>query len=89
MMAYKKEMTAHNTPTAIGDGQSYQSINNDSITDTDENSNSFDENFYDYRLEMIRMMDKSYMPTISMTELYNTVYEAKQPLIDGILHTGT
>ena len=38
---------------------------------------------------MIRMMDKSYMPTISMTELYNTVYEAKQPLIDGILHTGT
>ena len=89
MMAYKKEMTAHNTPTAIGDGQSYQSINNDSITDTDENSNSFDENFYDYRLEMIRMMDKSYMPTISMSELYNTVYEAKQPLIDGILHTGT
>lgn len=89
MMAYKKEMTAHNTPTAIGDGQSYQSINNDSITDADENSNSFDENFYDYRLEMIRMMDKSYMPTISMTELYNTVYEAKQPLIDGILHTGT
>ena len=88
-MGYKKEMTVPNTPTAIGEGQSYQSINNDSITDADENSNSFDENSYDYRLEMIRMMDKSYMPTISMTELYNTVYKAKQPLIDGILHTGT
>ena len=88
-MGYKKEMTVPNTPTAIGEGQSYQSINNDSITDADENSNSFDKNSYDYRLEMIRMMDKSYMPTISMTELYNTVYKAKQPLIDGILHTGT
>ena len=46
-MAYKKEMTVPKTPTAIGEGQSYQSINNESITDADENSNSFDENLYD------------------------------------------
>ena len=35
-MGYKKEMTVPNTPTAIGEGQSYQSINNDSITDADD-----------------------------------------------------
>ena len=29
------------------------------------------------------------LETISMTELYDTVYPSKPPLIDGLLYTGT
>jgi len=31
----------------------------------------------------------NYLETISMTELYDTVYQSKPPLIDGLLYTGT
>ena len=34
-------------------------------------------------------MDKSYLKTVSMNELYETTYESKQPLIDGLLYAGT
>lgn len=35
------------------------------------------------------MMDKSYLKTISMKELYETVYESKPPLVDGLLSVRT
>ena len=38
---------------------------------------------------MWRMTDPAYLKTVSMTELYETVYESKPPLIDGLLNTGT
>ena len=38
---------------------------------------------------MLKMSDASYLPTISMTELYNTIYQSKPPLIDGLLYPGT
>jgi len=38
---------------------------------------------------MIRQMDPSYLKTVTMTELYNTVFQSKPPLIDGLLYPGT
>ena len=87
--ANKNEMTALNTPTAIGDGQSSQKCTANSIADWDENFNSFEKGFEELQKEMLLMMDKSYLKTVSMNELYETTYESKPPLIDGLLYAGT
>ena len=34
-------------------------------------------------------MDPSYLKTVSMTELYDTVFQSKPPIIDGLLYPGT
>ena len=40
--------------------------------------------------ELVRQMtDPSYLPTISMTQLYDQVYRARPPLIDNLLYPGT
>lgn len=39
--------------------------------------------------EFLQQLDPSHLKTISMRELYNTVYQSKPPLIDGLLYTGT
>ena len=36
-----------------------------------------------------RMNDPAYLPTVTMTELYDTVYESKPPVIEGLLQNGT
>ena len=40
-------------------------------------------------LEMRRMTDPAYLPTISMNELYQNVYQGRPPIIDGLLYPGT
>ncbi len=85
----KDEMTALNTPTAIGDGQSSQKCTANSIADWDAEINSSEKSFEELQREMLLMMDKSYLKTVSMNELYETTYESKPPLIDGLLNAGT
>lgn len=85
----KTEMTALNTPTAIGDGQSSQKCTANRITDWDAEINSSEKSFEKIQREILLMMDKSYLKTISMNELYETTYESKPPLIDGLLYAGT
>ena len=87
--SYKNEMTAPNVSTAIDTGQSYQNCTANSISDWDEEINSSEKSFEKLQREMLLMMDKSYLKTISMNELYETVYESKPPLIDGLLSVGT
>ena len=35
--------------------------------------------------EILRQLDPSYLKTVSMTTLYDTVFEVQTPLIDGLL----
>jgi hypothetical protein len=39
--------------------------------------------------EMWRYNDPAFMPTFSMNELYENVYESRLPIIDGLLYAGT
>lgn len=39
--------------------------------------------------EMYRMSDPTYLRTVTMNELYETVYPSRPPLIDGLLYPGT
>ena len=38
---------------------------------------------------MQRMADPSYLATITMSQLYNTIYENRLPFIDDLLYPGT
>lgn len=86
---YRKEMTALDTPIAVGEGQSYKKHSSESIPDWGSEVKSFGESLDDWDKEMLRISNPGYLKTVSMTELYETVYMSKPPLIDGLLNTGT
>ena len=81
----EKEMTALSTSVGTDDGQSLNAISDNSITNKDADFNSFEE----IQRKMMRMLDPRYLHTVSMTELYDTVYRSRPPLIDGLLYPGT
>ena len=60
-------------------GQPNQNLCDDSLADSLEEYNRY------FR----QLNDPSYLPTVSMRELYETAYESKPPLIDGLLFPGT
>ncbi len=82
------EMTALNTPTAIGDGQSSQICTANSITDNNEDFKDFEESFREMQKEMLRQMDPSYLKTVSLSGLYETDFEPQEALIDSLLYRG-
>lgn len=81
----EKEMTALSTSVGADDGQSLNAISDNSITNEDADFNSFEE----IQRRMMRMLDPRYLHTVSMSELYDTVYRSRPPLIDGLLYPGT
>lgn len=87
-MANKKEMTAPGTSVGADDRQSLN-ISENSIPENSSNFNNLEKDFKKMQQEMFRQMDPSYLKTVSMTELYDTVYQSKPPLIDGLLYPGT
>lgn len=84
-MTNKKEMTAPCVSVGADTEQSSQKCSNNSITENAENINSFEA----MQRELRKMLDPSYLKTMSMTELYDTVFQSRPPLIDGLLYPGT
>ena len=56
-----------------------------SIYEYEENIKSFEE----MQREMQLSLDPSYLKAVSMNELFDTQYQSKPPLIDGLLYPGT
>lgn len=83
-MNAKKEMTVPNTSVGADEEQSSYKTNT-IITDFDENINAYDDIFQ----EMQKSFAPSYLKTVSMNNLYDTVYQSKPPIIDGLLYPGT
>lgn len=77
-MSYENETTAHSTPVGAGDEQSSTKYLDTSIADDLSDFNSLELNCF----------DENYLHTVSMTELYDTVYENRPPIIDGLLYSG-
>lgn len=84
-MANKIEMTAPCVSVGADTEQSFQKCTDNSITENAENINSFEK----MQRELRKMLDPSYLKTMSMTELYDTVFQSRPPLIDGLLYPGT
>ena len=50
----------------------------------------YDDPDQEFKLRIVRQMtDPSYLPTISMTQLYDQVYRVRPPLIENLLYPGT
>lgn len=86
MITETKEKTAINTPVGADVRQPNPNQLTESITDSPVESN---ENFDELKKKLRRMQDPAYLPTVTMTELYDTVYESKPPVIDGLFQNGT
>ena len=79
-----KIVTVPDTPAATGEGQSPSLKTKISITDEDtEINNNFD--LEKERLMLKRMSAPDYLHTISHSELYDTVFQPRVYLIDGLL----
>ena len=88
----KKKTTAPDTAVGADDGQPLHNSTENSIStfgqeingDFQNGAESLDEI---YR-RMQRLTDPHYLHTISMTELYQTAYQSRPPIIDGLLYAG-
>ena len=95
-MIYEKEMTTLN-PSVAAEGEQPFTNHNDSIADNapgvNEDSVKLEDDIqYDFEAEqreMWKRMDPNYLKTVSMPELYDTVYASRPPVIDGLLYPGT
>ena len=88
-----KEKTALDTSVGADERQPFQLCNISIIPTSDTEFNHLDENSSEnleeiYR-QMQRMNDPAYLHTVSMNELYETVYQSRPPVIDGLLCSGT
>ena len=86
MTTETKEKAAINTPVGADVRQPDPNQSTESITDLLTESN---ENFDELRKKIRRMQDPAYLPTVTMTELYDTVYESRPTIIDGLFQNGT
>lgn len=87
-MAETKRMTALNASVGADARQSPNAISISSISDLNPDCNTSEKKSKGGR-DLSRVFDPGYLRTISMSELYETVYESKLPLIDGFLYPGT
>ena len=83
-MTDETRMTALNTSVGADDGRSLNVCTGCSITEDDEEIKSFEE----LQRELLQMADPSYLKTVSMTELFDTVFQSRPPVIDGLLYRG-
>lgn len=82
----EKENAAPSASVGADAGQQFSNKYDNNIPDTGAESN---ENFDELKKKLRRMQDPAYLPTVTMTELYDTVYESRPPVIDGLLQNGT
>lgn len=87
-----KEKTALATSVGADERQSIQKSTVDSIPTSERKINEEIENSEQALEEMYRRMqrmtDPQYLHTVSMTELYQTTYRSRPPIIEGLLHAG-
>ena len=81
-MTEETRMTAVDPSVGADDGRSLKLCTERSITEEDEEIKSLEE----MQREILRMADPAYLKTVSMTELFDSVYKGRPPVIDGLLY---
>ena len=89
-MADEKEKTVLN-PSVGADGGQPIPCTDTSITDHPQDCNDefSPEHIEKLLREMKQANDPANLPTVTMRELYETVYQSRPPVIDGLLCSGT
>ena len=84
-MENKKEKTAPDVSVGEDTEQPIRKNTTSSISENCGNIKSFEE----MQREMQLSLDPFYLKAVSMNELFDTQYQSKPPLIDGLLYPGT
>ena len=90
-MIETKEKTALCTSVGADERQSIQNTNRIIPTSDAEINHQFEnseENLEEMFRQMQRMASPYYLHTVSLTELYQTAYQSRPPIIDGLLYSG-
>ena len=89
-MTPEKRNAAPNPSVGADVGQQFVSEHSNTITDRPAESNeNFEQEWKKAREFFRRVNDPAYLPTVTMEQLYDTVYEGRPPVIDGLLQNGT
>ena len=83
-----KEKTAPNTSVGADERQSIQKDSDNSIPASEAKGNGEMENLEEMYRRMQRMADPRYLHTLTMTELFQTTYKSRPPIIENLLHSG-
>ena len=78
-MENKKEMTIPNVSAATDAEQSLSKCTDNSIVNQDTDFKGYEQSFEEMQREILRQLDPSYLKTVSMTTLYDTVFEVHLP----------
>lgn len=93
MVTNTKEKTALATSVGADERQSIQTLSVCSISAAKPEIKGEIENppedFEELCRQLHRFNDPAYLHTVSMNELYETVYRSRPPVIDGLLYSGT
>ena len=76
-------------PVGAGGEQPVQKTTGLSIAEDLAENNPLEQTLEEKLRLMQRMSDPAYLHTVSMSELYETVYQSCPPVIDGLLYSGT
>ena len=89
MMEDKKMKTTAPVPSVGADGgQPLIQKPTPSITEDCAENNPQEKDLDEVLRQMQRFSDPAYLPTISMNDLYENVYQSRPPVIDGLLYPG-
>ena len=83
-----KKTTALGPSVGADGGQPSQNFADESIPEDDPEINPEPESLEELLRKVQRMSDPHYLHTVSMTELYQTTYKSRLPIIDGLLYAG-
>ena len=88
-MMNETEKTTALVPSVGADGgQPPRNSTEQSIPDVNGEINPPEEDLRELYRRMQRMTDPHYLHTVSMTELYQTSYKSRPPVVDGLLYAG-
>ena len=76
-MENKKEMTIPNVSAATDAEQSLSKCTDNSIVNQDTDFKGYEQSFEEMQREILRQLDPSYLITVSMTTLYETVVDVQ------------
>ncbi len=85
----QEKTTTLDSSVGADDGQPLHNTTDKIIADENSESKETEKYLEAYQRDVLRMMDPAYLHTVSMNELYETVYPSRPPLIDGLLYPGT
>ena len=88
-MMNETEKTTALVPSVGADGgQPLRNSTEQSIPDGNGEINPPEDDLDEMYRRMRRMADPNYLHTVSMTELYQTSYKSRPPIVDGLLYAG-